>query len=39
MYAVKLPNGRYVYGFKTHADALKYARKVSGTPVEDDGLR
>ena len=39
MYMVKLPSGKHVYGFKSWEDAMRYARKVSGTPLLDDGLR
>jgi hypothetical protein len=36
---VREANGEYVYGFKAWRDAMNYARKRSGTPMKDDGLR
>lgn len=36
---VRVSATKYVYGFKSHAEALKYARKFGGTPMKDDGLR
>lgn len=39
MWMVQEPSGKYVYGFKDWQAAMRYARKVGGTPMLDDGLR